>query len=166
MVTFRPVSDLLDLCTPNATWHLGPCAEVRVGDHVTRYIRRGTGPSVVLVGPDTSANPTWAPLVEHLAPNHRIVVPQLPPADVDVVAWLRGFMEGLGLTGAVVIAGNGSSSAALDLAASDDYLVRKVVVMPDLADEVSMQNSERTLYVYPGGTTTESLERIEAFIAP
>ena len=57
------MSDLLSLCTSNATWHSGPCAEVRVGEHVTRYVRRGSGPSVVLIGADAKANPVWGPLV-------------------------------------------------------------------------------------------------------
>jgi hypothetical protein len=158
------VSDLLDLCIPNATWHLSPCAEVRVGDHVTRYVRRGTGPSVVLVGPDVSANAIWVPLVEHLAPGHRIVVPQLPPADADVAAWLRGFIEGIGLTSTVLIAGNGSSAAALEVATADDFLVRKVVIMPRGDDPVTAAETERTLVVAPDTPTAESLRRIAEFI--
>lgn len=159
------MSDLLDLCTPNANWHLGPCAEVRVGDHVTRYVRRGTGPSVVLVGPDSRANPVWAPLVEHLAPSHRIVVPQLPPSDADVASWLRGFIEGIGLTSIVLIAGNGTSAAALDVAMADDLLVRKLVLMPTDADSVRLLDAERTLLVPPTASPAESLQRIEQFIS-
>ena len=61
------MSDLSDLCNPSATWHDGPCAEVRVGDHAIRYVRRGTGSSVVVVGADAHANPLWLPLIEILA---------------------------------------------------------------------------------------------------
>ena len=158
------MSDLLSLCTPNATWHLAPCAEVRVGDHVTRYVRRGTGPSVVLVGADAKANPVWVPLVQRLETGHRIVVPQPPPANADVATWLRGFIEGLGLSSVVLIAGNGSSAAALELA-SDDFLIRKLVLMPHEADGVGMATTSRTLLVSPGTGPDESLRAIEEFIA-
>jgi len=163
-VILRPVSDLLSLCTPNAPWHLGPCAEVRVGDHVTRYVRRGTGPCVVLVGADVDANPVWRPLLERLESGHRIVVPQPPPANADVAAWLREFIEGLGLTSVVLIAGNGSSAAALELATADDFLVRKLVVMPNVGEVVVDTSPERTLWVKPDESPTHALQRIEEFI--
>ena len=159
------MSDLLSLCTPNASWHLGPCAEVRVGDHVTRYVRRGTGPSVVLVGADVDTNPVWRPLVERLESGHRIVVPQPPPVSADVTAWLRGFIEGLGLTSVVLIAGNGSSAAALELATTDDFLVRKLVLMPNTGEPVGNSTPERTLWVKPDDSPTRSLQLIEEFIA-
>src|SRR5215207_4483304 len=118
---FRPVSNLLDLCTATSTTPLGPCAEVRVGEHVTRYVRRGSGPSVVVVGANTHANPVWAPLVERLVASHRVVVPQPPSDGTDVGTWLRGFVEGIGLTSIVLIAGDAASAAALDLANTDDF---------------------------------------------
>jgi len=164
-VIFHPVSDLLDLCTPNATWHLSPCAEVRVGDHVTRYVRRGTGPSVVLVGPDAAANPIWAPLVEHLAPTHRLVVPQLPPATADVATWLRGFIEGIGLTSIVLIAGNGTSAAALEVASTDDFLVRKLVLVPSSADPIQLSDTDQAMLVPPSAPSDDSVRRIADFIA-
>ena len=136
-----------------------------MGDHVTRYVRRGTGPSVVLVGADVDANPVWRPLVERLESGHRIVVPQPPPESSDVTAWLRGFIEGLGLTSVVLIAGNGSSAAALELATVDDFLVRKLVVMPNPGESVGGGSPERTLWVKPDDSPTQSLQLIEEFIA-
>ena len=159
------MSDLLDLRIVNEAWHLGPCAEVRVGDHVTRYVRRGTGPSVVLVGADVDTNPVWRPLVERLESGHRIVVPQPPPANADVTAWLRGFIEGLGLTSVVLIAGNGSSAAALELATADDFLVRRLVLMPNAGAPIGDASPERMLWVKPDDSPTHSLQRIEEFIA-
>ena len=159
------MSDLLSLCTPNATWHGGPCAEVRVGEHVTRYVRRGSGPSVVLVGADAKANPVWGPLVERLEVGHRIVVPQPPPAHADVTTWLRGFIEGLGLSSIVLIAGDGSSDAALELASTDDFLIRKLVLMPSAGGSGGTTVPERALWVNPGALASESLREIEEFIA-
>ena len=120
---------------------------------------------MVLVGPDAAANPIWAPLVEHLAPTHRLVVPQLPPATADVATWLRGFIEGIGLTSIVLIAGNGTSAAALEVASTDDFLVRKLVLVPSSADPIQLSDSEQAMLVPPSAPSDDSVRRIADFIA-
>ena len=174
------MSNLLDLCTADSTTRLGPCAEVRVGEHVTRYVRRGSGPSVVVVGADSRASPVWAPLVEQLVESHRVVVPQPPPEGADVSSWLRGFIEGIGLTSIVLIAGGVASAASLDLAATDDFTVRRLVLLPatgahengsgrDGANGAARLDGQaavdRTLWVLPEWSTPDSLQRIQRFIA-
>lgn len=157
------MSELLDLRAVNATWHLGPCAEVRVGEHVTRYVRRGSGPSVVLLGADADANPLWSPLVETVAANHRVVIPQLPPEGVDQSTWLHGFIEGLGLSAVVVIAGPALCEAALDLAAVDDFTVRKLVLLPEDSAAVGYSGA-RALWVQPEWSQADSLQRVRNFL--
>ena len=165
------MSDLLDLCAPNATWRDGPCAEVRVGDHVIRYVRRGSGSSVVLLGADSNANPLWKPLIEALAANHRIVVPQLPPTQADVGSWLHGFVEGIGLSSIVLIAGAPWTEPALELAAEDDVTIRKLILIPTTdsalpASPPSLAESiaGRTLWVATD-SDVEPLARIQQFIS-
>ena len=168
------MSNLLDLCTADSTTRLGPCAEVRVGEHVTRYVRRGTGPSVVVVGADAQASPVWSPLVEQLVGTHRVVVPQQPPEGADVGTWLRGFIEGIGLTAIVLIAGGAATAASLDLTASDDFTVRRLVLLPTAgenghtpdAGRVDGQTAvDRMLWVLADWSTTDALQRIESFIS-
>jgi hypothetical protein len=173
------VSNLLDLCTANSTTRLGPCAEVRVGEHVMRYVRRGSGPSVVVAGADSQASPVWAPLVEQLVESHRVVVPEPPPEGTDVSSWLRGFIEGIGLTSIVLIAGGVASAASLELATTDDFTVRRLVLLPtagerrngisgDGANGESRPEGQsavdRTLWVLPEWSTPDSLRRIQSFI--
>lgn len=158
------MSDLLDLRTVIATWHLGPCAEVRVGEHVTRYVRRGSGPAVVLLGAQTETNPVWAPLVEALASNYRLVIPQPPSEEVDASAWLRGFVEGLGLSSFVLIAGGSLTTAAFELAIVDDLLVRKLVLLAGEGSPAHAMTS-RVLWAAAEWSPAESLHHIEHFIA-
>jgi hypothetical protein len=157
------VSELLDLRTVNATWHVGPCAEVRVGEHVTRYVRRGSGPSVVLLGADADANPLWAPLVESVAATHRVVVPQLPTDGANHSAWLRGFIEGLGLSAVVIMAGSALCEAALDLAAVDDFTVRKLVLLPEDSAAVGYSGA-RALWIQPEWSQADALQRVRNFL--
>ena len=168
------MSNLLDLCTADSTARLGPCAEVRVGEHVTRYVRRGTGPSVVVVGADAQASPVWSPLVEQLVASHRVVVPQQPPEVADVGTWLRGFIEGIGLTAIVLIAGGAAAAASLDLTASDDFTVRRLVLLPTAGENGNTPDAgrvdgqtavDRMLWVVPEWTTADALQRIESFIS-
>jgi hypothetical protein len=161
------VSDLLDLRTLHATWDVGPHAEVRVGEHVTRYVRRGTGPSVVLVGADANTNPVVLPLITKLAPNYRLIVPQTPTAD-DLASWLRGFIEGLGLAEIALIAGDAPVAAAAELAATDDFTIRKLVVLPHTSpqpDSNGKDGSDRILWVDTAWTPDEAVARIATFIA-
>ena len=161
------MSDLLDLCTSNATWTVGPYAEVRVGEHVTRYVRRGTGPSVVLVGADANTNPVVLPLITKLAPNHRLIVPQTPATD-DLASWLRGFIEGLGLAEIALITGDAPAAAATELAATDDFTIRKLVVLPRRAPHTSSNgkhSSDRILWVEPAWSSDDAVSRITSFIA-
>ena len=161
------MSDLLDLCTSSETWNVGPYAEVRVGDHVTRYVRRGTGPSVVLVGTDANASPVVLPLITKLAPNHRLIVPQTPVTD-DLANWLRGFVEGLGLSGIALISGDGPAAAATELATIDEFTIRKLVVLPKRSVQASSNgkhSSDRILRVDAAWSPDDAVTRIASFIA-
>jgi hypothetical protein len=158
------VSDLLDLRTVNDAWHVGPCAEVRVGEHVTRYVRRGSGPSVVLLGAETESSPTWRSLVEWLGPNYRMTIPQVPSDGIDPTEWLRGFIEGLGLTAFVLFAAPELRAAALDLTLADDFTVQKLVLLADLEDHAG-ESSARVLWMSPGWSPTDALGRVETFLS-
>jgi len=158
------VSDLLDLRTVNATLHSGPCAEVRVGEHVTRYVRRGSGPSVVVLGRDAETGPFWGPLVERLGARFRVIVPQPPSQDIDTSEWLRGFIEGLGVSSIALLAGAGFRDAALDLAAVDDLTVRRLVLLPDDAASVGGSGC-RTLRILPDWELSEAIRRVEQFLS-
>ncbi len=157
------VSDLLDLRTVNATWHAGPCAEVRVGEHVTRYVRRGSGPGAVLLGAESGTSPVWASLIEWLDVSFRVTVPQAPSNGIDRSEWLRGFIEGLGLSSFVLVAGSEFCAAALDLAAVDDFTVSKLVLLPDESSSVG-RSGTRALWIRPEWAPNEALRRIEKFL--
>jgi hypothetical protein len=160
---FRPVSDLLDLRTLNATWHLGPFAEVRVGEHVTRYVRRGSGSPIVLLAADIEADPIWGPLVDTLGPSHRLFIPEPQQNGTQSLACLRGFIEGVGLSGITIVAGGASAAPALELAIGDDFTVHKLVLIT--SDSVPAEwSDERVLQVRPEWTLAESVERVLEFV--
>ena len=158
-----PVSNLLDLRTINATWHLGPFAEVRVGEHVTRYVRRGSGPAVVLLAPDIEVNPIWVPLVESLTPGHRLFIPEPLPAGPHSLACLRGFIEGIGLSAITLVAGGASAASALELATGDDFTVRKLVLLTSDGVPLSLLDG-RVFQVRPEWSPAESVERTLEFL--
>ena len=158
------MSDLLDLRTVNETWHIGPCAEVRVGDHVTRYIRRGSGPSVVLLGVDFRTSPVWRLLVEWLTSSYRVTVPQGPADGVDATEWFREFVEGLGLSSFVLFAGAELLPTALNVAALDDFTVQKLVLLPEERTSVGA-SSPRVLWLLPEWSPAEALRRVEIFLS-
>ena len=166
------VSTLLNHFVPNVTWHDGPCAEVRVGEHVIRYLRRGTGPAIVVVGDAGDSHPMWRRLIESLAPSHRILVTQPPPAGIDMTSWIRGFIEGIGLASIILIAGGAAAAAAMEVAAVDDFTVRKLILLPvDGAEGAALDydawpaDAVGNFLALTAGSADESLSRIERFIA-
>lgn len=145
-----------------------------MGDRVTRYVRRGTGSPVVLVGANTDESAVWRPLVDTLVAHHRMVAPQPPPSGVDDAAWLRGFIEGIGLSSVALIAGRAARSAALELAVSDDFTIRKLVVVLGAgrsngngsgAPAAPESATARTLLVSDTWSPAEAVRRIAQFIA-
>lgn len=158
------MSDLLDLRTVNEAWHVGPCAEVRVGEHVTRYVRRGSGPSVVLLGAEPESSPIWRSLVEWLGSSHRVTIPQAPSDGIDSGVWLRGFIEGLGLTAFVLFAGAEFQAAALELATADDFTVGKLVLLPDQHSSVG-ESSDRVLWIRREWSPAEVTTHVETFLS-
>jgi hypothetical protein len=157
------VSELLDPRTINATWHVGPFAEVRVGDHVTRYVRRGTGPSVLLLLGDTEANPLWSSLIETLIAGHRVIIPQRAPDSEHSAVCLRGFIEGIGACDLDMIAGGSAIGAALEVASSDEFTVRKLILLTT-ASSTPEPSSERILWIPGDQSTDASMQRIEEFL--
>ena len=163
------MSTLLEHFVPNATWHDSPCAEVRVGDHAIRYLRRGSGPSIVVVSDSGDSHPMWQRLIESLAPSHRIFVTQPPPIGVDVASWLRGFIEGIGLASIILIAGGAAGGGAMEVAAADDFTVRKLILLPvdgaALDDDAWPADAPGNFLALTTGSADESLRRLERFIA-
>ncbi len=165
------MSTLLNHFVPNVTWQDGPCAEVRVGDHVIRYLRRGTGPSIVVVSDAGDSHQMWRRLLESLAPSHRIFLTQPPPAGVEMASWLRGFIEGIGLASIILIAGGVAAPAAMEVAAADDFTVRKLILLPVDGEAARLDydawpaDAVGNFLALTAGSADESLIRIERFIA-
>jgi hypothetical protein len=146
-----------------------------VGDHVTRYVRRGSGSPVVMIGANRDLSAVWVPLVEALGGAYRLVVPQPPPPDagVDVAAWLREFIEGVGLSSVALIAGGAARAPALELATVDDFMIRRLVLVPGMGDDPADAPTEpsdppdaaRALWVLPEWSPADAVERIQEFIA-
>ena len=103
-------------------------AEVRAHDQVMRYRRAGAGrPLVVLRG---SADALWPELDAELASRFRVVTPELSASCADTAAWVRSFLEGVGLDRVTLLAAEPCCLAALELALLDADRVERLVLVP------------------------------------
>ena len=103
-------------------------AEVRAHDQVMRYRRTGAGrPLVVLRAGDDAL---WPELDAELATRFRVVTPELSPRCDDVAAWVRGFLEGVGLERVTLVAAEPCCLAGLELALLDTGQVERLVLVP------------------------------------
>jgi len=92
-------------------------AQVLAGGHLTRYHRLGTGHPVLLLDP--AAGALWPAFAETLAAHVRVLAPALaelhPDAAVDA-AWLRDFVDALGVGPVALVAAPTLGAVALALA--------------------------------------------------
>ena len=102
-------------------------ATVCAGATTTDYLRAGCGPTVLLLGADVDS-----PLLSALAARFRVIAP-LPAADrappAPFSAWLRDFLDGLGVVGASVVAEEGWALRALRFALTDPTRVERIALL-------------------------------------
>jgi 4,5:9,10-diseco-3-hydroxy-5,9,17-trioxoandrosta-1(10),2-diene-4-oate hydrolase len=101
----------------------------------TGYLRAGCGPAVLLlvpasqtVGSSGNGPGTFDGLVDALAAHCRVFVPDADPA-LPFSEWLRGFMDGLGLVSASLVADDAVGAHALDFARTHPERVDRVAIL-------------------------------------
>jgi hypothetical protein len=119
-------------------------AQVRAADHFTRYVRAGSGQPVLVLdvtsgkgelleapSADRRELSIWPELLGRLAAHSRVIVPELPAAGPEFAAWLRSFIDGVGLAPLTLVAADPLCVAALEFVLSDPERVRRLVLIPD-----------------------------------
>jgi hypothetical protein len=112
-------------------------AEVRVGGYVTRYVRRGVGRPVVLLAAPSETNALWPELLDAIAAQRRLVLPDVPVSEARFSSWLRGFLDGVGLPLVSLIAAGSCCLPAVELALLDPDRFERLVLIPDGCAEVT-----------------------------
>jgi hypothetical protein len=105
-------------------------AEVRVADLVTRYVRRGAGRPVVVLRAHEDADALWPELLDAVASRGRVLIPDVLAPDASFVAWVRGFLDGLGLPSVALVATGRFCVPALELALLDPDRLDALVLVP------------------------------------
>lgn len=162
---------------PNPTSPTPPAeswAEVRAHNQVMRYRRTGAGRSVLVLRPERDAVGLWPELAGALGARFRVIEPTLPVLDPDVVAWLAGFLDGLGPARVALVASGDLCLPALELARLDPERVVRAVLVPADGHDVGGASSAFTgaahdpavpLLVAPRGTPAgEAVPRVTDFL--
>src|SRR4051812_23305071 len=122
-------------------------AEVRAHDQVMRYHRAGVGRPLVLLRTAASPDELWPELEEQLVARFRVFTPELPPDCEDVAAWVKDFLEGVGLDRVVVVATDPCCLSALELALLGVHQIERLVLVPGgLAGETGLDGTLATTY--------------------
>jgi pimeloyl-ACP methyl ester carboxylesterase len=120
-------------------------AEVRAHDQVMRYHRAGVGRPLVLLRAAAGRESVWPELDAHLVARFRVLTPDVPPDCGDVAAWMRDFLEGVGLDRVRLVAAEPCCLAALELALlAPDQIERLVLVPGGLAGETGLDGTLAT----------------------
>lgn len=139
MPPLPPAATPIPVASPDA-W-----AQVYVRDQLTRYHRRGAGRPVLLLVVDPPADPgrddvavpaaravAWPALADALAARFRTIEPEPPaPGASTFAAWLRDFLDGLGVDAAALVAAGRLGEAVLAFADSDAERVARVLLLDE-----------------------------------
>jgi pimeloyl-ACP methyl ester carboxylesterase len=131
----------------SSTYPAVSLAEVRAHDQVMRYHRAGAGRPVVLLRSAAGPDALWPELEEQLVARFRVFTPELPPDCEDVAAWVKGFLEGVGLDRVVVVAADPCCLSALELALLGAPQIERLVLVPGgLAGETALDGTLATTF--------------------
>jgi pimeloyl-ACP methyl ester carboxylesterase len=160
-----------------ATRLLGGWSEVRAADHVTRYMRfgTGTGAPVIILVPGTAEANVWPELFDALAAGRRVYIPDLPDADGFFAPRLAAFIDGLGLAAATVVAPGSFCLPALEFALISPDRLRGLVLVPrGKAEETGLTGTLATstqsraisvLLIRRETPATEAVALVDGFVA-
>jgi pimeloyl-ACP methyl ester carboxylesterase len=131
----------------SSTYPAVSLAEVRAHDQVMRYHRAGVGRPLVLLRSAADPDALWPELEEQLVAHFRVLTPELPPDCEDVAAWVKGFLEGVGLDRVVIVAADPCCLSALELALLGAQQIERLVLVPGgLAGETGLDGTLATTY--------------------
>ncbi len=149
-------------------------AEVRANVQVMRYHRAGAGRRLVLLRAASDRDSIWPELDAHLVATFRVFTPDLPPDCGDVAAWMKDFLEGIGLDRVQLIAAEPCCLAALELALLSPEQIERLVLLPGgLASETGLDGTLATtlagvsvplLVVRRGLSAAEALPMLRNFL--
>ncbi len=103
---------------------------MRAADHVTRYTRTGAGKPVLVLDEPTVVGTLWPELLCRLAEHHRVILPEVPGAELHFYRWLRGFIEGMGLPAMTMIAVGDLCVPGLEFALLEPDRISRLVLVP------------------------------------
>lgn len=148
-----------------------------VGGLRIRYVRRGSGPTVVLLHGIASSLYTWKDVLPGLAADHDVValdfpgfggsdIPPAPSAD-SLVASLRGLLERLEIRRASLVGNSLGGAVASLVAAQDPGRVERLVLIDAAGFRLSAEERPALLRLAAGplGGALERLPRTRPLLA-
>jgi len=122
--------DTVSTAVPDAARPSDSFALVRSADYTTRYIRVGAGEPVLIVDATTNPGSLWPELIGCLAEGRRVILPEIQGGSDRFVAWLRSFLDGMGLPPATIVATGELCFSALEFALLEPERIQRLVLIP------------------------------------
>ena len=146
-------------------------AQVHAREHVTRYLRRGTGRPLVALSDDTATDTPWPVLAAALSARYRVLLPEIPAGATAgaFASWLDAFLDGVGAEPVSLVAFGARCAEVLAFAAEDAGRLGRVVLVPGDAEEVvplarSAPSPVPVMVVPPAAPTAMAFGAVQRFL--
>jgi len=106
------------------------CAQVRTADHITRYTRVGSGRPVIILDAPSRSQTLWPDLIDQMALTRRVLVREVITAETRCTAWLGGFIDGMGLPPATIVAVGDLCLPSIEFTLLEPERVERLILVP------------------------------------
>ena len=117
-------------------------AEIRARGLVIPYRRSGGGRPLLLLDGSAERHAGSTDLVESLGAAFRVIVPSVPSDEADLDTWLAAIIDGLGLSGLILVAEGEFRVPALQRALVDpDHVSAIVLLCPGHGSDLALSGT-------------------------
>lgn len=149
-------------------------AVLQAAERQTRYLRVGRGAPVVLLPSQVRGAEFWTSVTDHLAEQHRVMMPDFPWHPTDFGDWYRSFLDGLGIPAVSLVVAEEFALNALECALLEPEMINHLVIVPDRGPDQGALEGHLSathnlaqipvLVLRPGAADRDAIVALRAFL--
>jgi pimeloyl-ACP methyl ester carboxylesterase len=85
---------------------------------------------VIVLDERSGAQTLWPELIDQMARDRRVLIPEVPSAEPRFTAWLRGFIDGMGLPPITLVAVGDLCLSSIEFTLLEPERIERLILVP------------------------------------